>query len=101
MPKSICLQRRRIYQRVPRGSIPGAFALEVQDNTKDLEADADEVGSWVLAFEHKVVVGQSACDASDNSGTWRLRRVHSRIQQRTENSQDVSSLRLLDKVEGV
>jgi hypothetical protein len=43
--------------------------LEVKDNTKDLKADADEVGSRVLALEYKVVVGQSACDAPDTGGT--------------------------------
>jgi hypothetical protein len=43
--------------------------LEVKDNTKDLEADADEIGSRVLALEDEVVVGQSACDASNDGGT--------------------------------
>ena len=69
MPKSVCLQRRRIHQRVTCGNVPSTSALKVQDNTKDLETDADEVGSWVLALKYKVVVRQSAGDAPDNGGT--------------------------------
>ncbi len=69
MPESICLQRRRIHQKITCGNIPSTSALKVQDNTKDLETDADEVGSWVLALEHKVIIRQSACDAPDNGGT--------------------------------
>jgi hypothetical protein len=69
MPKSVCLQCRRIHQRIICGNVPSTPALKVQDNTKDLETDADEVGSWVLALKHKVVVRQSTCDAPDNGGT--------------------------------
>src|SRR5258708_36676108 len=58
MPESICLQRRCTHQRITRGNIPSTSALKVQDNTKDLETDADEVGSWVLALEHKVIIRQ-------------------------------------------
>ena len=48
-----------------------------------------------------MVVRQSAGDASDDGGAGGLRRVHGRVKQRTVDGQHVSSLGLLNKVEGV
>src|SRR6267154_822700 len=54
VPKSVCLQRRHIPRSITCGDVPSSSALKVQDNTKDLETDADEVGSWIFALKHKV-----------------------------------------------
>ena len=66
----VCLQRGCIYLKLTRayGNIPSISALKVQESAKDLEAEADKVHSWVLAFEYKVVVRKSTRDASDHSG---------------------------------
>ena len=68
IPKSVGLQCRRRYLDFSCGNISSTSTLKIQQSTKDLEGDADEVSPWVLPLEYEVVIWKSASDTSNDGG---------------------------------